>query len=64
MSEGFRALDKLCKQNNDKDTAENNEQIMNMYFNLDKEYQATEWAIDYANYHYRKIRLFNKLLGG
>lgn len=48
----------------DRDTAENNEQIMNMYFNLDKEYQATEWAIDYANYHYRKIRLFNKLLGG
>ena len=48
----------------DKETAENNEKIQDMYFNLEKEWQATEWAVDYANCHYRKCRFFNKLLGG
>lgn len=46
----------------DKDTAESNEQIQDIYFNLEKEWQATEWAVDYANYHYRKCRFFNKFL--
>ena len=47
----------------DKETAENNEKIQDMYFNLEKEWQATEWAIRYVDTHYRKCRFFNKLLG-
>ena len=48
----------------DKETAENSEAIQDMYFNLEKEWQATEWAIDYANTHIRKCMLITKLLGG
>ena len=48
----------------DKDTAENSETIQDLYFNLGKEWEATECAIHYANTHYRKCSLFNKLLGG
>jgi hypothetical protein len=46
----------------DKDTAENNEKIQDIYFNLEKEWQATEWAISYANKHFKKCKFFNKFL--
>ena len=46
----------------DKNTAENNEKIQDIYFNLEKEWQATEWAIRYADKHYYKCRFFNKFL--
>ena len=48
----------------DKETAENNEKIQDMYFNLEKEWQATEWAKDYIINHFTKCRFFSKLLGG
>ena len=48
----------------DEETADNSEKIQDMYFNLEKEWQATEWAIRYADRHYRKCMLISKLLGG
>jgi hypothetical protein len=48
----------------DKETAENNEKIQDMYFNLEKEWQATEWAKDYIIKHFTKCRFLGKLLGG
>ena len=48
----------------DKDVAENSEAIQDMYFNLEKEWQATEWAIRYTDTHYRKCMLISKLLDG
>ena len=46
----------------DKDTAENNEKIQDIYFNLEKEWQATEWAIRYVDKHFTKCKFFNKFL--
>lgn len=46
----------------DKDTAENNVKIQNVYFNLEKEWQATEWAIRYVKQHFTKCKFFNKFL--
>lgn len=46
----------------DKETAENNEEIQNIYFNLEKEWEATEWAIRYAKQHFTKCKFFNKFL--
>jgi hypothetical protein len=46
----------------DKDTAENNIKIQNIYFNLEKEWEATEWAIRYAKQHFTKCKFFNKFL--
>lgn len=46
----------------DKDTAENNVKIQNIYFNLEKEWQATEWAIRYVKQHFVKCKFFNKFL--
>lgn len=48
----------------DKETAESSEAIQNIYFNLEKEWQATEWAKDYISNHFTKCRFFTKLLGG
>ena len=48
----------------DKETAESNEKIQDIYFNLEKEWQATEWTKEYARNHFNKCRFFSKLLGG
>ena len=48
----------------DEETANNSEAIQDLYFNLEKEWQATEWAIDYVKTHFAKCRFFSKLLGG
>ena len=48
----------------DEETANNSEAIQDLYFNLEKEWQATEWAIDYVKTHFTKCRFFSKLLGG
>lgn len=44
----------------DKDTAENNRKIQDIYFNLNKEWEATEWAIRYVKQHFTKCKFFNK----
>lgn len=48
----------------DEETANNSEAIQDLYFNLEAEWQATEWAIDYIKIHFIKCRFFSKLLGG
>ena len=46
----------------DKDTAANSEKIQDMYFNMEKEYEATEWAINYVIEHTNKCKLISDLL--
>jgi hypothetical protein len=39
-------------------------EIQNLYFNLESEFEATEWAIQYTIKHNRKCKIFNHLIGG
>lgn len=39
-----------------------NEELQNLYFNLESEYEATEWAIDYSRRHYWKCKIFDSLI--
>ena len=43
----------------DEDEAKNSEKIQNIYFNLEKEYGATEWASNYLIFH-KKNALFSQ----
>ena len=38
--------------------------IQDLYFNLESEFEATEWAIQYTIEHNRKCKIFNRLIGG
>ena len=38
--------------------------IQDLYFNLESEFEATEWAIQYTIEHNRKWKIFNRLIGG
>jgi hypothetical protein len=46
----------------DRDKAEHCVEIQDLYFNLESEWEATEWAIDYATTHPFLCRIFNHLL--
>ena len=46
----------------DEDEAKNSEKIQNIYFNLEKEWEATEWASNYLIFHEKKCTFFSKLL--
>jgi hypothetical protein len=46
----------------DEDEAKNSEKIQNIYFNLEKEWEATEWAINYLIDNQKKCTFFSKLL--
>ena len=37
-------------------------EMQDLYFDLESEWQATEWAIDYAARHYRKLKVLQGLL--
>lgn len=36
--------------------------IQNLYFNLESEFEATEWAIDYSYKHHWKCKIFDSLI--
>ena len=46
----------------DKETVQQSEDIQDMYFNLESEWEATEWAIDYIIKHQAKCEIFNILI--
>lgn len=46
----------------DENSAKNSEKIQDMYFNLEKEWEATEWGIDYLINNQNKCKIFSKLL--
>ena len=39
-----------------------NEELQNLYFNLDSEFEATEWAIDFSCRHRVFCKIFDSLL--
>ena len=45
-----------------KDDAEHMEMLQDMYFNMESEWEATEWAINYVINHYKKCKIFSKLV--
>ena len=46
------------------ETVLENTEIQDVYFNLESEFEATEWTIQYTIEHNRKCKIFNHLLGG
>ena len=59
----LKAKEKIVKQLAEKITPEKEKQLNYTYFLLEDEYRATEWAINYAKKHPKKIRkMWHKIL--
>ena len=46
----------------DEDTAKENKELQDLYYNLPLEFAATEWAIEYANKHKIRCKLFDMIV--
>lgn len=46
-----------------KEVAEKNPSIQDLYFNMDDEFLATDWAVDFAYNHFRLCKIFDRLVG-
>lgn len=46
----------------DTDTAKKDKELQDLYYNLPLEFAATEWAIEYANKHKVKCKLFDRVV--